>query len=323
MGIFTRRQLLFSALVGGVLTACSKSKIPEKILSQGGLDIVDSHVHVWTPDTKTYPLAPGFTVKDFWFPSFSKDDLLSYSRPSGVKRINLIQMTWYGLDHRYILDIIANDPEHYVGTGIVPAVTDVSLPGPDKTMVALSQGGIRAFRIRGKSTRPKLGDGDQWLDHPGYEKMFKAAAEYNLALSFLMSPPDLPEVDRMCQRFPESPVIIDHLCLIGRSGLFPEEDIVALCKMARHKKVMIKIGAFYALGKKSPPYLEQLPLIRRVVDAFGPERCMWESDAPLQATESPNTYDSAVALIRDHADFLSSGDKEQILVKTAENFFFR
>ena len=76
MGIFTRRQLLFSALVGGVLTACSKSKIPEKILSQGGLDIVDSHVHVWTPDTKTYPLAPGFTVKDFWFPSFSKDDLL-------------------------------------------------------------------------------------------------------------------------------------------------------------------------------------------------------------------------------------------------------
>ncbi|MDE2754971.1 MAG: amidohydrolase family protein, partial [Acidobacteriota bacterium] len=143
------------------------------------------------------------------------------------------------------------------------------------------------------------------------------------ALSFLMSPPDLPELDRMCRRHPQTPVIIDHLCLIGRLGTFPEEQIAALCAMAGHPAVMVKIGAFYALGAKKPPYLEQLPLIRRVVEAFGPERCMWESDCPLQALEPPNTFEAAVALIQDHADFLSESDKDQILVKTAENFFFK
>jgi predicted TIM-barrel fold metal-dependent hydrolase len=85
---------------------------------------------------------------------------------------------------------------------------------------------------------------------------------------------------------------------------------------------MLKIGAFYAFGKKTPPYLDMLPLIKRVVDAFGPERCMWESDAPLQ-TKNGNTFAAAVAVISDHADFLSQSDKQKILVTTAENFFFK
>jgi predicted TIM-barrel fold metal-dependent hydrolase len=231
-------------------------------------------------------------------------------------------MTWYGLDHSYIADIIGKAPERFVGTGIVPAVLDTSGPSPDSTMLALSKLGILAFRVRGKSTRPELGDGPQWLSHPGYDKMFSAAAEHNLAISFLMSPPDIPEVDRMCSRFPETPVIIDHLCLIGRKGTFPEDEIETLCRMARHKRVMVKVGAFYGLGAKKPPHLELLPLIRRVVTAFGPERCMWESDAPLQV-KPPQDYESAVALIREHADFLTAADREQILFHTAEQFYFK
>ena len=152
--------------------------------------------------------------------------------------------------------------------------------------------------------------------------MFAAGAKHNLALSFLMTPADLPELDRMCRRFGDTPVIIDHFCLIGRQNMFVEDEIKALCRMARHKRVMVKLGAFYGLGKKQPPYLDMLPLIRRVVDAFGPERCMWESDAPLQAKDG-NTFEAAVAVIRDHADFLSASDKRQILVKTAEDFFFK
>ena len=119
------------------------------------------------------------------------------------------------------------------------------------------------------------------MEHPGYGKMFSAGAEHNLALSFLMLPSDLPELDRMCTKFPETPIIIDHFCLIGRNMMFVEEEIDQLLKMARHKKVMLKIGAFYAFGQKTPPYLDMLPLIERVVDAFGPERCMFESNFPV------------------------------------------
>ena len=73
--------------------------------------------------------------------------------------MNLVQMTWYGLDHSYIVDLIAQDPQTFVGTGMVSAVSDVRLPDPDKAMVALAARGIYAFRVRGSRARPPLGDG--------------------------------------------------------------------------------------------------------------------------------------------------------------------
>ena len=187
-------------------------------------------------------------------------------------------------------------------------------------MVELAKGGIYAFRLLGRRNAP--GGGVRWMEHPGYEKMFTAAARHKLALSFLMGPDDLPEVDRMCTKHPDGPVIIDHICRIGASGKIEEDAVAALCQMAKHKRVMVKVGAFYALGAKQEPYTDLLPLIRRVVTAFGPERCMWESDCPFQV-QKPHSYAASVALIRDRADFLSASDKEQILFGTADRFFMR
>ena len=287
--------------------------------------IIDAHIHVWTSDFENYPLAPGFDKSDLWLPSFTPDEYLQYSRLVRNVRINLVQMTWYGLDHSYILDLIAAAPDTFVGTGIVPAVIDVSLASPDKTMIALSRRGVYAFRVRGGHARMPIGDVARWLNYPGYEKMFAAGAEHNLALSFLMGIHDLPDLDRMCTRFPETPVILDHVCGVRiKDGVFPEEALETLCRMARHKRVMVKLGPFHTLGDGKPPYLDLLPLIRRVVDAFGPERCMWESDSggPVTMSDPQTDYPAAIALIRDHADFLSDSEVEQILFKTAEDFFF-
>ena len=290
--------------------------------------IVDAHIHVWSPDFDRYPLALGFTPDDLWLPSFTPDDHFAYSHPFGKVRLNLVQMTWYGLDHRYILDLIASDPTTYTGTGIVPGVSDVSLADPGKTMYALSEGGIRAFRVRGgKTGRPTaFGRANRWLDYPGHEAMFKTGAEHNLALSFLMGLEDLPDLIRMCRRFSATPVILDHLCGVRiRDGVWPEQEIRALCRMARYPGIMLKLGPFQALGDGKAPYLDLLPLIERVVDAFGPERIMWESDSggPVVMQDPHTDFAASIALIREHADFLSASDKQQILVKTAEDFFFR
>ena len=289
--------------------------------------IVDAHIHVWSPDFETYPLAPGFTPDDLWRPSFTPDDHFAYSQQLGKVRLNLVQMTWYGLDHSYILDLIASDPETYTGTGIIPGIADVSLADPGKTMLALADRGIRAFRVRGGTTgRPTaFGRASRWLDYPGYESMFKTGAEHNLALSFLMGLQDLPDLIRMCRRFPETPIILDHLCGVRiRDGGWPEYEIRALCNMARYPRVMVKLGPFQALGNGKAPYLDLLPLIQRVVDAFGPERIMWESDSggPVWMQDPASDFAASIALIRNHAEFLSAGDKEQILFKTAADFFF-
>src|SRR5437763_15949193 len=151
--------------------------------------------------------------------------------------------------------------------------------------------------------------------------MFAAGARNNQALSCLIDPDALPEVDRMCKKYPGTPVIIDHLCRIGVDGTVRDRDVDALCALARHKRVLVKVGAFYALGKKKAPYADLAPLIKKVVKAFGPERCMWESDCPFQVVGG-HRYQDSIDLVKKHLPFLSAADRDWLLRRSAEKFFF-
>jgi predicted TIM-barrel fold metal-dependent hydrolase len=178
---------------------------------------------------------------------------------------------------------------------------------------------VRAFRIHPKLSQQPV---EKWLQPEGYKKMFTAGARNNQAMACLIGPDALPELDRMCTAYPDTPVIIDHLARIGADGVIRTEDVDRLCSMARHKKVMLKIGAFYALGKKQTPYTDLAPLVKKVVTAFTPTRCMWESDCPFQV-QGQHTYQASLDLVLHRLDFLSNDGKEWLLRKTAENFFFR
>jgi hypothetical protein len=48
---------------------------------------------------------------------------------------------------------------------------------------------------------------------------------------------------------------------------------------------------------------------------------MWESDSPFQVSDVHASKDS-VELIKSRLDFLTNGDREWLLRKTAEKFFF-
>jgi predicted TIM-barrel fold metal-dependent hydrolase len=276
---------------------------------------IDAHSHIWTPDLAHYPLAAGFKPADMQPRSFTAEELLATCRPAGVGRVNLIQMSYYEFDNRFMLDMIKLYPERFVGTAIVdPLAAD-----PGRAMRELAPRGVRAFRIQ-----PVYGKqpSEHWLEPAGYAAMFATAAQTGQALSCLIDIGGFPEIDRMCERFPDTAVIIDHLGRIGAGavGAIRDADVDAICNLARHKKLFVKIGAFYALGKKTPPYLDLAPLIKRVVQAFSPRRCMWESDCPFQIVK--HRYADSIALIRDHLDFLNREDREWLLFRTAETLLF-
>jgi predicted TIM-barrel fold metal-dependent hydrolase len=308
--MFERLPLLvaiFGALLANVAAASAQDK--------KRMSYVDAHVHVWTPDTARYPLAPGYKKEDMKPASFTPEELFRHCKPAGVGRVNLIQMSFYGFDNSYMLDMIAEYPDVFVGTAVInPLGKD-----PARQMGELAKKGVRAFRIHPKLTTEPV---ERWLRPESYRKMFAAAARNNQALAALIGPDGLPELDRMCTAFPDTPVIIDHLSRIGADGVIRQEDVDRLCGMARHKRVLVKVGAFYALGKKKPPYDDLAPLIKRVVTAFGARRCMWESDCPFQV-QGEHTYQASIDLVRRHLDFLSAQDKEWLLRKTAEHFYFR
>jgi predicted TIM-barrel fold metal-dependent hydrolase len=275
------------------------------------MNYIDAHSHIWTPDTDHYPLAAGFRRANMEPASFTVAELQAQMKPAGVNRVVLIQMSFYGWDNSYMLDAIAAHPKMFSGV----AVINQDQANPAAEMLKLKGQGVRGFRIY-----PQNRDFDRWLDTDGLRKMFAAGADHNLAMCCLMDTNGLPALSKMCGQYPKTPVVIDHLCRIGVSGTISDADVASLCAMSKHQNVNVKVSAFYALGKKTPPYHDLAPLIRRVYEAFGPERLMWATDCPYQVVD--HKYQESIDLILKGLDFLSPADKENILTKTAERVYF-
>lgn len=272
---------------------------------------IDAHCHVWTDDTASYPLAAGHRAEDRRPAVFTPERLLELARPHGVDRVVLIQMSWYGADNSYMLDAIGRHPGVFSGV----AVVDRAAGAPGEEMERLALRGVRGFRINARESDP-----DRQLDGEGAERMFRASSRTGLAICPLLDPDALPALSRMCRRHPEATVVIDHMARIGIQGPVRDGQVEALCGLARLPLVNVKVSAFYAFGAKKPPYGDAAPVIRRLYDAFGPERLLWATDCPFQVVE--HSYGDSIALIRDRLGFLSDSDRDWMLRGTAERLFF-
>lgn len=273
---------------------------------------IDAHVHVWTPDAERYPLASGFRRDEMKPASFTPEELFEHARPCGVARIVLIQMSFYGFDNRYMLDTMRRFPGVFSGV----AVIDDGAESPQNEMRRLAKLGVRGFRIY-----PRNKPLDRWLDGPGMQAMWKCGGEENLAMCHLVNPDALAAIARMGAKFPDTPIVIDHFARIGVGGEIRKADLDQLCGLAKNPRAHVKISAFYALGKKLAPYDDLVPMIRRLLDAYGPQRLMWATDCPYQVQAGHN-YANSIALVRDRLDFLSDGDRDWLLRRTAEKVFF-
>jgi len=272
------------------------------------MGFIDAHVHVWSDDRKAYPRATEAASNP---ERFTAEDLFAHSRPAGVTRIVLIQPGQYRYDNRYMLETIARHKGVFSGV----AVMDPHRQDPEPAMRALRRQGVMGFRIT------PGGDPQGWLEQPAMDRMWRAAAGTGQAMCPLVNPNAIPSIDRACARHPRTRVVIDHIARIGADGTIRDADVQALCGLARHPNLYVKLSAFYALGQKKPPYTDLLPMIGRVFETFGPRRLMWASDGPYQ-TLPPHSYAESVALLKDRMPRLSKDDKAWLLEKTAESVFF-
>ncbi len=259
---------------------------------------IDAHAHVWSPDTGAYPRSgPLAAIRPL---SFTPEELLKIARANEVSRIVLVQMSFYRQDHRFLIESMERYPGVFSGIGWV----DPEAPDPAGSMRLLAARGVRGFRLFG-------GASAGGLETEGMRAMWRCAADNGLALCPLVNPGALGDLAAMCAAYKNVTVVIDHLARVGMAEPASDEAIGALCAMARYRRVYVKVSAFYALGRKLPPYDDLAPMIRRVTDAFGPERLMWGSDSPFQAQE-PHTYRASIELVGER---LTGADRQRAEVR--------
>src|SRR6266478_7946018 len=95
----------------------------------------------------------------------------------------------------------------------------------------------------------------------------------------------------------------------GTKGAEAFTGLPELCGLARHKNVAVKASALPCYSTEGYPFSDVHPHIRRVYDAFGPQRMFWGTDW----TRLPCPWRQAVTLFTEELPWLSAGDKEWIM----------
>jgi L-fuconolactonase len=175
--------------------------------------------------------------------------------------------------YRYSYAISEEAVERYPARFSYVARIDNHDPERDKLISeARSHRGCLGLRVD-QPSRAELKDN-------GYGAFFRAVLDHSVP-TWVVLPGRLAELHSYLQAMPELPLIIDHAGLLERednSRSDPFHEIDALLELARYPKVAVKWGHVTEWSAKPFPYDDALAQLRRVVDAFGASRVIWESD---------------------------------------------
>ena len=84
---------------------------------------IDAHIHIWTSDVDSYPLAGEQTAADLDPPDFTPEMYLRHARPSGIEKVVIVQTGYHQFDNSYATDAIKRFPGVFSVIGIVDEMT--------------------------------------------------------------------------------------------------------------------------------------------------------------------------------------------------------
>jgi predicted TIM-barrel fold metal-dependent hydrolase len=183
------------------------------------------------------------------------------------------------------------------------------------------------------ATRPK-----GLLLDPTFRKGFACLAPLGLSFDAWLFHPQIGELTDLARAFPDTKIVLDHCGgVLGLGGYANRrEEIFATWKasileIAKCPNVVVKLGglAMRLLGydfheRALPPSSEEAaaawrPYIETCIEAFGPQRCMFESNFPPDKGQC--SYQVIFNAFKRIASPYSEAEKTALFSKTATDFY--
>ena len=265
------------------------------------MTILDAQVHIWPPESAERPYVKEDASKPHRPIPLTYDRLLEEMKTAGVDRAILVPPSWEGYRNDYALEAAQKYPDRFAVMGKVPLNDPAS---KDKLASWLKPPGMLGFRIsfRHSGTHSFLEDGMAdwfWADCERYDIPVMIFAPFAVA-----------KIGAIAERHPGLRVIVDHMGLnVQWKGKDLGPGIDVLLKFASMKNVGVKASCLPCYVAEPYPFPTLHPQIRRVVDAFGPQRIFWGTDL----SQMPCSYYQAVTLFTEELHFLSPQDQEWIM----------
>jgi predicted TIM-barrel fold metal-dependent hydrolase len=231
---------------------------------------------------------------------------------AGVAAALLVTSAVYGSDNSYALEAVSRHPDRFRAIGRAdPEAADL-----DEVLGAWRAKGLVGLRliIGSEAERSKF-------RARGFHRLLRTCAASRLPVC-VFPPGILAELGPLAESLPEVSIVIDHLGLAQPPLMDPESDpfgrLPDLIALAGLPNIFVKMTAVPVLANEPYPFADLWPRLHSVLDAFGPERVMWGSDATR--TAALHTFEQAVDYVRESSE-LSSAEKAQVLGGTLRRVF--
>lgn len=231
---------------------------------------IDTHCHVFDPARFAY--AADVAYRPSGQETGSADTFAQVMDAYGVRHALLVgPNSGYGLDNRCLLDALARHPQRFKGVAVVrnDASTD--------ELTALQAGGVVgvAFNIA-------LYGVDHYRD---IGPLLQRLAQLGLLANVQVQHQQLPEVLPLLLDSGVR-VLIDHCGRPDVTAGVGQPGFQALLALGRHKRALVKLSGYAKFSAQPFPWADTRPYVDALLDAFGPEGCLWASDWPfLRAPE--------------------------------------
>jgi L-fuconolactonase len=177
-----------------------------------------------------------------------------------------------------------------------------------------------------------------YRDHAKFREGFAVLGRMGLVFDAWLYHPQIADLIDLARAFPQQPIVLDHVGgPLGR-GWYADKraEILAdwrnqMRELARSPNVFMKLGGigmringFDFHKRPRPPSSEELaaawrPYVETCIEAFGPARCMFESNFPVdKISGSYATYWNAFKRLAASA---STDEKAALFRETARRFY--
>ena len=265
--------------------------------------IIDTHLHVWSDDVERYPFAEGRTQV-----GGGSVELLNQTMDEvGVDKAVIVQPIHYLFDNRYVAECLRRFPGRFAAIGLVDPKAPDAANRLEKLVREDGFGGLRIHSSR-------LDHPSEWAA-PDQDPLWRRSEE--LGTCFIVHGPaaNLPHLEPIIGRFPEVPVVLDHIGGAPTDEEPPFPLLSHVLDLARFPRVYVKLTPQAHKSELPFPHADTFPTFRRIYDAFGPQRLMWGTNFP--GVMKGVGYGPALEMFRDHVDFLTDDDKTWLFHRTA------
>jgi L-fuconolactonase len=244
--------------------------------------VVDAHHHFWDPTLRDY----------YWMSSeldpirrpFGPQDLKPLLAESGVDKTIVIQTLPSLAETREFLST-AETTDFVAGVVGWVDLTDPSVA----TVIAELQAGLGGKHLVGVRHQVHDESDEQWLLKTEVQRGIEAVGVAGLVYDLLVRTRELPAALEVVRRLPQVRFVIDHIAKPRiASGPVDEEWEHAMAPFGECRNVTCKLSGMVteaSWAAWTPGDLE--PYVRRALEWFGPDRCMFGSDWPVCLMAAP------------------------------------